>query len=165
MEKLNWYAFVTRSRYEKVCEKLLKAKGFEVFLPLQKVSRKWSDRIKEIEKPLISGYIFVRIDNKFKFDVLNTEGVARIISFNNIDAIIPEKDITNIKNLLSFSNNIETIDLGLEIGKEIKITSGPLKGLKGKLLKIKNKGKIIIEIESIGKGIIVEISDYKFSEV
>jgi hypothetical protein len=55
-----WYIIQTRSRFEKKCFNLLSLQGISVFLPTQKVKRKWSDRIKEIEIPLFSGYIFIQ---------------------------------------------------------------------------------------------------------
>jgi len=59
----NWYVLTTRSRHEKKSEQFLKNRGFEVFLPVQKVMRKWSDRKKMVEVPLFSGYLFIRYDS------------------------------------------------------------------------------------------------------
>ena len=54
-----WLVFYTKSRQEKKVRDILLRRGFEVFLPLQKVMRQWSDRKKKVEVPLFNAYIFV----------------------------------------------------------------------------------------------------------
>jgi transcription antitermination factor NusG len=51
-----WYAIRTRSRHEKMVHEQLQTQGIETFLPLVKRIHKWSDRKKEVEVPLFSGY-------------------------------------------------------------------------------------------------------------
>ncbi|SVB29702.1 uncharacterized protein METZ01_LOCUS182556, partial [marine metagenome] len=41
-----WLAVYTKPRHEKAVEKEFQKKGFEVYLPLLKERRKWSDRKK-----------------------------------------------------------------------------------------------------------------------
>ena len=60
----HWYAIYTRSRGEKVVAKLLKESGLEVYLPLQRKLRQWSDRKKWVEVPYINSYVFVRTSEK-----------------------------------------------------------------------------------------------------
>lgn len=62
-----WYIARTKPRFEKKAELLLNALNLEgeatpiiADALVLKVKRKWSDRIKEVEIPSISGYIFIR---------------------------------------------------------------------------------------------------------
>jgi len=57
-----WFAIRTRPRWEKLVHQALEGKGYEAFLPLYKSRRRWCDRIKELEVPLFSGYLFCRLD-------------------------------------------------------------------------------------------------------
>ena len=59
-----WIAVYTKPRHEKTVEKELQKKGFEVYLPLLKQRRKWSDRKKWVEFPLFRSYIFVKTEIK-----------------------------------------------------------------------------------------------------
>jgi len=43
-----WFAVQTRSRYENLVATLLRGKGYELFLPIYKSRRRWSDRIKAV---------------------------------------------------------------------------------------------------------------------
>lgn len=57
--KKQWFVFYTKSRQEKKVRDLLLKSGYEVFLPMHKVMRQWSDRKKKVEVPLFNSYIFV----------------------------------------------------------------------------------------------------------
>ena len=59
---------------------ILRAKGFEVFLPLYESTRKWKDRRKLLSLPLFPGYVFVRGAHERRLPVLTTPGVHMIIS-------------------------------------------------------------------------------------
>lgn len=53
-----WYALQTRSRHEKVVRDHLIAKAITAFLPLRRIYSARKDRVKIIEVPLFSGYLF-----------------------------------------------------------------------------------------------------------
>ena len=52
-------AVYTRPRAEKKVNGRLEEKGYTTYLPLKKTKRQWSDRVKIVELPLISSYVFV----------------------------------------------------------------------------------------------------------
>ena len=56
-----WYAVYTAPRAEKKVSERFVQEGIEHYLPIQTVKRRWSDRIKEVQVPVVNGYIFVRI--------------------------------------------------------------------------------------------------------
>lgn len=153
----NWYVLTTRSRHEKKSEQFLKNRGFEVFLPVQKVMRKWSDRKKMVEVPLFSGYLFIRYEESKRFDVLNTPGIVRFLRYNNNDATISDSQVEAIKMALNeIPDEINVIDQHFSEGEEIRIKSGPFKGFYGKIIQYNNNRKIMISIDSIGKSILIE---------
>ena len=57
-----WYALHVRPQSEKVVVSHLRTKGYEEYLPLYTSSRRWSDRIKVLEKPLFAGYAFCKTE-------------------------------------------------------------------------------------------------------
>ena len=56
-----WYAVRTRSRHEKLVARQLETQGIESFLPVVTQTHNWSDRRKQVETPLFSGYAFLRM--------------------------------------------------------------------------------------------------------
>ena len=51
---LAWYALRIRSNQEKVVAAILENKGYEGFLPLYRSTRRWSDRVKQLDVPFVS---------------------------------------------------------------------------------------------------------------
>ena len=164
MEKINtaicynWYALYVKSRTEKKAHAELQFKKIESFLPLQRKLRQWSDRKKWVEMPLIPGYIFVRINWKEYYSVLQSNFIMSFIRFEGVAVVIPDNQIDYLKLMLKQENpNIEVTHETFAPGQMIEVISGPLIGLHGKLVRIKGKNKVAIELEQIGYSAMVEI--------
>ena len=59
-----WFAFYTKSRQEKSVHNTLINNGYEVYLPLLRERKKWSDSKKWVEYPLFKSYLFIKIEPK-----------------------------------------------------------------------------------------------------
>ncbi|MBN1925487.1 MAG: UpxY family transcription antiterminator [Prolixibacteraceae bacterium] len=153
-----WYAVYTKSRAEKKVLLELDYQGIEAYLPLQRKLRQWSDRKKWVEIPLISGYIFVHITLKEYEAVLKTQGVVTYVKFEGKAAIIPDEQIDWIKRMLR--QNELTVELHhslFKVGDKIEIQAGPLIGIKGTLVNIKNKKRVAVQLQQLNMSLIVDI--------
>ncbi len=74
-----WFAIMARTGREKSATLLLENAGYECLLPVSKYTRRWSDRMKEVEVPLFPGYLFCRMDPQNRLPVLMTPGVIQIV--------------------------------------------------------------------------------------
>lgn len=154
----NWHAVYVKSRTEKKAQTELQFKEIETFLPLQRKLRQWSDRKKWVEMPLISGYLFVKICRKEYDSVLQSDYVVSYVRFEGVAAVIPENQIDYLKLMLKQDNlDIEIIHESLAPGQMIDVVAGPLIGLRGKLVRIKGKSKVAVELEQLGYAVLVEI--------
>jgi len=162
---INWYVLVTRSRHEKKCELMLQKKGFEVFLPLQKVIRQWSDRKKLVDVPLFPGYLFIRYDESRRPEVLSIPGVVRFVRYVDNDATIPESQINAIRMAIDESIDMDVTEIQFSEGEDIQIISGPFRGLFGKIIQYKSRKKIMISIDIIGKTILLESGNTRIEKV
>jgi transcription antitermination factor NusG len=70
---------------------LLAEKGLESYCPVNKVRRKWSDRVKVVEEPLFRSYVFVRVSDMNRTDVRMTPGVINFVYWNGKPAVIKKK--------------------------------------------------------------------------
>jgi len=156
--KRNWFALYTRSRCEFKANELLKSQNITTYLPTKKTIRKWSDRKKEIELPLFSGYIFINATEKERLLALQQKHIVRCISDAGRPAIVPDWQIENLAKMISNSNNINVID-GLIKGKELEIKSGPFKGIRGILLNVENKNQLAISIELLNRTVVTYLSE------
>src|SRR5713226_4572887 len=92
-----WFALQVRPRYEKAAARALHNKGYEEFLPLYRSRRRWTDRVKEINLPLIPGYVFCRFDSSVVVPIVTTPGVIRIAGYGKTPAPVDESEITAIQ--------------------------------------------------------------------
>jgi transcriptional antiterminator RfaH len=153
----NWYALYTNPRAEKMVLERLQKKNIEAYLPLQKKLRQWKDRKKWIEEPLIRSYIFVKINEKAYFDVLNTTGIVRFVTFSGKAAVIPEWQITAVKQLLESNHAFEVTNSSFHKGDHVRVISGLLAGIEGELVSFNDEKIMLIRIEHISHNIIVKV--------
>ena len=118
---------------------LLEAKGIESYCPVNKVRRKWSDRIKTIEEPLFKSYVFVKIDEAERTNVRMTEGVVNFVYWNGKPGIIKDKEIQVIKRFLDEYENVGLVKIELSKDQRVKVVAGPLMDQEGKIIEIKKK--------------------------
>ena len=133
-----WIAVYTKSRYEQTVVNELNKKNIEVYCPMFKEKRQWSDRKKWVDFPLFRSYVFANIEIKENIYILQTIGVSRIVKFQEKISIIPDEVIKNIKNIIHGGYKIEYADYFFK-GQEVSVISGPLKGLDGTVLDFKGK--------------------------
>ncbi len=152
--KSQWFVLYTTPRAEKQVEQRLMAAGIEVFLPVHLSPRKWADRVKMIEVPLFSSYIFVKTTDPELRKLLKIPGVVRIVYHSGAPARIREKEIIAIRTFLDKAREKELIH---EIGEDLLIACGPLKDISGKVKKI-NKSHLLLYIEQLGCSVCVSLN-------
>ena len=153
-----WYAIYIKSRQEKKVDEELKEKGIDSYLPLQKVLKQWSDRKKWIEVPLFNGYIFVHINKKQYYNVLNINGVVRYVTFSGKAVPIPPQQISAIKQYLDEEEIIQDEQLkNIKPGDFVEVIKGSLIGLKGNVVNWQGKHKLLVEIDGINHKIMLTI--------
>ena len=155
----HWYALYTKSRAEKkVCVELRQT-GIEVYLPLRRELRQWSDRKKWVETPIINSYIFIRIQMSDYRRVFESKGVVSYVAHKGKAVVIPDHEIEAMKRTVvsNLSFNVEASTI--RKGQTITITSGPLKGITGEVLDIRGTRKFYMRISHIGYTLVVTLDD------
>src|ERR1700730_6310394 len=92
-----WHAIYTRHQHEKTVAYILKNKGFETFLPLYPVTRRWKDRNKLLSLPLFPCYVFFKGDLERRLDIVTTPGIYAIVSTAGQPAAIPSVELDAIR--------------------------------------------------------------------
>lgn len=154
MEK--WIAVYTKSRHEKVVIQNLENKNIEAYCPIFKERRQWSDRKRWVEFPLFRSYVFAKIELKNSIYILQTMGVHHIIKFQGNISIIPDEIIQNIKSMIDGGFTVEQVEYFVK-GDEVIVVDGPLKGMDGIVVKIKNENKLVLKVAAIQQAIAVQI--------
>ena len=154
MEK--WIAVYTKSRHEKVVIQELENKNIEAYCPIFKERRQWSDRKRWVEFPLFRSYVFAKIELKNSIYILQTTGVHHIIKFQGNISIIPDEIIQNIKSMIDGGFTVEQVEYFVK-GDEVIVVDGPLKGMDGIVVKIKNENKLVLKVAAIQQAIAAQI--------
>ena len=149
MKKRKWLAVYTKPRWEKKIDGLLKEKGIETYCPLNKVHRKWSDRMKLIEEPLFKSYVFVHVNEEEEKDVRWINGVLNFVYWLGKPAVIKPSDIERIKRFLNDYNDVEALAMELAPNTQVIITSGLLMDKEARVIST-NKKRVEVEISSMG---------------
>jgi len=146
----------TKPKFEKKVDLQFREMKIDSYLPLHTVIRKWSDRKKKIEAPLFPGYIFVHGSEKERLLALTANGVVKSVMFKNEPAVLRDEEIENIRRVLKSDKVIETVS-AISIGSKVKVKSGPLEGLEGKLTEVKGSKVFSLVLETINSSILVDV--------
>jgi transcription antitermination factor NusG len=157
-----WLAVYTRPRWEKKVNQLLLEKGLESYCPLNKVRRKWSDRVKLVEEPLFKSYVFVKVSNDDKTAVRMTPGAINFVYWDGKPAVIREKEIAAIKRFLGEYENVEVMSADLKVDQRVRITTGTLMDHEGKILDVRHK-TAKVAIDSLGYILVAYIDRTKLT--
>lgn len=158
-----WLAIYTRPRWEKKVNELLKEKGLESYCPLNKVRRKWSDRVKIVEEPLFKSYVFVKVCDDDRSAVRMTPGAINFVYWQGKPAVIKEKEISAIKRFLNEYENVEArSSADLKVNQRVRITDGSLMDQEGKVIDLRRK-TARVSIDSLGYTLVAYIDRSKLT--
>lgn len=158
MSKKNWHAIYTRSRTEKKVTEHMQKRGYQVYLPLVKTLKQWSDRKKKVEIPLIAGYVFVCVNEEEYYKILETPGTVNYVTFEGKAVAIPENQILAMKTALENNMQVELQQKQFNKGEHVKVIAGPLKGTEGEYVSEAHKQNFIINIQNVGFTLSVEVN-------
>jgi len=151
-----WYAIYTRHQHEKSAAQLLTRKGFEVLLPLYRSRSRWSDRTQIVLLPLFPNYLFIQCDLDSRVRVLQTAGVCWFVSNAGVPTAVPETEIGMVRRVVEAPVNVLPHSF-LDRGDQVRVLRGPLTGLTGILMRVKNQCRVIISLELLHKSAAIEI--------
>ena len=151
-----WYAVRLRSNFERCASQIFEEKGFTTFLPLQRTRRVWTDRVKEIEVPLFSGYTFCKFDPQHRLPILTTPGVVSILESSNGPIPVEEHEIEAVRSLLKSGLAVGPWPF-LQQGQTVVVERGPLQGTEGIIIQLKNKYRLVVSLSLLQRSVSVEI--------
>ncbi len=151
-----WYALWVRARHEKTVLDILSSKGIETFLPVYRSRRRWSDRIQELNLPLIPGYVFGRFDVKNRMPILTTPGVVQIVGAGKRPEPVDEIEMQSLITAVESGVHLQLWPF-LKAGQRVSIEEGPLRSLEGILVTTKGKDQLILSLSLLQRSIAVAV--------
>ena len=134
----------------------LEGQGYECLLPLYKSSRKWSDRVKEVEQPLFPGYLFCRFDFQNRRPLIVTPGVLQIVGIGKTPTPIADAEIAAVQ--LAQASGLPTQPWPyIEVGERVRVNYGTLNGLEGILINFKGNHRVVLSVTLLQRSVAMEV--------
>ena len=151
-----WYALRIKTGCEKFVDLQLQSKGYETFLPTYISRNQWSDRIKSVRVPLFAGYTFCRFDIHARLPVLITPGVQFVVGAGHVPVAVDEPEIEAVRRVINSGLPAQPWPY-LKIGDIVEVNRGPLEGLRGPVVRVKNIDRLVVSVSLLMRSIAVEI--------
>ena len=154
-----WYAAYTSANHEKRVAQQFAQRVIEHFFPYYQSVREWKDRKVRLQLPLFPGYVFVRLKLRDHIKVLQVPGVAKLVGFGGIPTALPQEEIDVLRTSLLHGVRAEPHRY-LNVGRRVRVNSGPLAGMEGILVRKKNQDRLVISLELIFRSVAVEVDGF-----
>jgi transcription termination/antitermination protein NusG len=156
-EECRWFAVRVRSNFESKVSKLLPSYGFDAYLPKYVERRRWSDRYKNTDVPLFSGYVFCRLREADFHGVTLVPGVLHIVGVGKTPAPLDPQEVEAIQRTLETGLPVRAWDF-LSVGQQVRLVSGPLTGLRGTLVAWNQEHRLVLSVTVLQRAMAVEVS-------
>lgn len=158
LTEARWFAVYTGYKREKKVVALLTKKGITAYVPLQRLTRHYTRKTRQVELPLISCYVFVNITQQQYLPVLETQFVQRFLKIRRNLLAIPEAEIDMLRRIVGELTEIEVETTGLHQGDEVEVIAGQLTGLRGILIEKLGRQKLVIALKTLGYDLMMEVT-------
>lgn len=148
MDSKAWYVLYTKPRNEKKVAERLAEHQYEVYCPLVETVRLWSDRRKKVKTPLFNSYVFVRLEERERGDVLKDPGILNFVFWLGRPAVVRDAEIDAIRYITSEAGEVEVLSIDYNIGDDVLIREGTFKGLKG-IVDTVDKNQVTLYIDAL----------------
>lgn len=151
-----WSVLHTRARHEKKVVAACQRLAVPVYLPLR-ISRTFSGgKVNTFQVPMFAGYVFAALRPGEMTELKRTNSVAQRIETGDEEGLI--RDLRGV-------HTVELAQLELELsptfrrGQRVLVTEGPLAGVRGVVVRYKNRSRLQVAVEAIHQAILVEVSE------
>jgi transcriptional antiterminator RfaH len=155
---LQWFVLVIKTNREKQVAEVLEKHGFEIYCPLKKEIRQWSDRKKVLEVPVFQNYLFVRLKESDRDTVFITSHVQKYLYWLGKPAIVRDVEIAVIKEWMTNDNICNIKSSHLQKGKVITIEKGAFKDKEATIHEVR-KNELKLVLNGLGIVLLAKIKD------
>jgi transcription antitermination factor NusG len=144
-----WRVLHTKPRQEKRLAGELVQKEVPFYLPLIGHERRFRGRVMTAQLPLFDGYLFLHSDRDGYHEALATRRVVRGLAVPDQERLW--SDLRRVFGLISSGLPV-TPEPSLLPGQLVEIASGPLAGLRGRVIRSASRKRFVVEVDFIRRG-------------
>ena len=147
MQSDSWHVLHVLSNHEKRVAQHLEVRALEHYLPLYSQRVKWTDRTVVAQRPLFSGYVFVRFAPQSRIAVISTPGVLRLLGDHDAD-MVRDEDLAKIRSGLATGMPLRP-HAGITVGTRVRVCSGVFEGVEGNVTELRKQCRVIITLAAV----------------
>lgn len=151
---LSWHALHVRHQSEALVADALEA--MPTFWP-HRLTR--DNRGRDIRRPWFPGYLFVRLDWSDpvqRLRILRVSQLLAVLAISGRPCEVPESEIESLRILVSSRARVMQHPF-LREGEAVRVIAGPLKGVEGKVQRLKSSRLLIVQVEMLQRAVSVEM--------
>lgn len=149
-----WYVIRTRSRQEKALAQDLAARAIRFFLPMVRTVRYYGRRKVRTVLPLFPGYLFLAGEREDCYTAERTGRVAQVLAVSDQESLCSE--LSSIAQVLQ-AEGLLTPCPPLVRGTLVEVSSGPFKGVRGRVDVGVRDNRLVLHVDLVGKAAVLEI--------
>lgn len=155
MNSDSWQVLHVLSNHEKRVAQHLAVRSLEHYLPLYKQRVRWTDRTVVAERPLFSGYIFVRFAPEKRIAAISTPGVVRLLGDRESDMVCDE-ELARIRRGLEVGMPLQPHP-GIAVGTRVRVCAGIFSGVEGHVTELRKQCRVIISLAAVRQYFSLEV--------
>ena len=155
MHSDSWHVLHVLSNHEKRVVQHLEVRSLEHYLPLYSQRVKWTDRTVVAERPLFSGYVFVRFSPQSRVAVISTPGVLRLLGDHESD-LVPDEDLAKIRSGLAIGMPLRPHP-GITLGTRVRVCAGVFAGVEGYVTELRKQCRVVITLAAVQQCFSLEV--------
>lgn len=125
-------------------------------LPLYQARHRWKDRTQTVRLPLFPCYVFIHTSLERRLEILRTPGVCWLVGNGGFASPIPDREVESVRTLMTSSAHFEPHAF-LTRGDHVRVLAGPLAGIEGVLIRVKNEHRVVLSVELLKQSAAVEV--------
>jgi len=155
MNELPWSVVHAVANHEKRVAQHFVVRSVEHYLPLYTERSKWTDRTVALERPLFSGYVFVRYLSTTKLIVISTPGVIRALGDGPADTVSSE-EVAKIREGLDEGYILRPHPF-LTAGTRVRVREGIFDGSEGVVTELRRHCRVVVAVSATRQCFSLEI--------
>jgi len=149
-----WWVAHTKARFEKVFAWEMLYQGIGYFLPLIERVTISGGKKRRVLLPLFPSYVFICGTEDNRYTAMTTNRICQTIEVVNQAGLI--KELAAIEKAILGKAKLDPYPFAT-VGTRCRITAGVFKGLEGVVIERSKQASIVLQIDILGQGAVMEI--------
>ena len=155
LSRRTWYVLHVKPRTEKKVVAALTALNVFRYLPLVRKETRVQRRRVVRYLPVFPGYVFTRLSPDERRQILETRQIVRAIEVMEPRRMIHQ--LRQVEHASRLPADLRVVER-FEVGKMVKVMTGPLRGLEGQVVRRGGSMSLILSVDILGRAIEATIS-------